>query len=73
MQSSSFRPLGGLGLSPKGDDFLFYGHVVGFESEWGYFTLRELENVNISGMVIERDSSFKPDRLSTWLSELNLQ
>lgn len=42
-----------------GDDFLFYGHVIGFESEWGYFSLTELESIEISGVRIERDTSFE--------------
>ena len=49
---------------PQGDDFLFFGYVIGFEGEWGYFTLRELESVNISGIVIERDLYFEPRRFS---------
>lgn len=55
-----------------GDDFLFFGHVIGFEAEWGYFTLRELEEVNIDGLVIERDGCFGPRKLSICLSHLNL-
>ena len=43
-----------------GDDFLFFGHVIGFESEWGYFTLRELEEVNVAGFMIQRDEMFEP-------------
>lgn len=42
------------------DDFLFYGHVIGFEAEWGSFTLRELEEVEISGLRVERDLGFEP-------------
>lgn len=41
------------------DDFLFFGHVIGFEAEWGYFSLSELESIEISGMRIERDTSFE--------------
>ncbi|MBX3295876.1 MAG: DUF2958 domain-containing protein [Acidobacteria bacterium] len=41
-------------------DFLFYGYVIGFESEWGYFTLRELEEVDVDGFQIERDILFEP-------------
>lgn len=44
----------------KGDDFLFYGYVIGFESEWGYFSLRELEEIKVSGFQIERDVFFEP-------------
>ena len=42
------------------EDFLFFGHVIGFESEWGYFTLRELEEVEVSGLRVERDLFFEP-------------
>src|SRR3984893_18217871 len=31
--------------SPEGDEFLFFGFVVGLESEFGYFLLSELEEV----------------------------
>lgn len=43
---------------PEGDDFLFYGYVIGLESEWGYFALSELEEVEVSGFEIERDIYF---------------
>lgn len=46
------------------DDFIFFGHVIGFESEWGYFTLRELEEVEVSGLGVERDLDFEPTRFS---------
>lgn len=45
-------------------DFMFYGYVIGFESEWGYFTLCELEEVDVSGFRIERDILFEPTPLS---------
>lgn len=44
---------------PNGDDFLFFGHVIGFESEWGYFSLSELESVEIGGVKVERDVYFE--------------
>ena len=44
----------------EADDFQFYGHVIGFESEWGYFRLRELEGVEVSGLRVERDLHFEP-------------
>ena len=58
---------------PDGNDFLFFGYVVGFEAEWGYFTLTELEHINIRGLVIERDRCLEPAKLSTLLSDLNLK
>lgn len=49
---------------PNGDDFLFYGYVIGFESEWGHFGLRELEEVEVDGFRIERDIFFEPTPFS---------
>src|SRR3990170_947200 len=43
----------------------FFGWVVGFEKELGYFSLTELENVKGPfGLGIERDMYFEPRRLS---------
>jgi len=40
---------------------VFFGLVIGFEKEWGYFSLEELENIKGPlGLHIERDTSFKP-------------
>jgi hypothetical protein len=58
---------------PEGDDFTFFGYVIGFEAEFGYFTLKELEEVKVKGIVIERDCYFEPSKLSACLSDLNLQ
>ncbi len=49
---------------PEHDDFTIFGYVIGFEAEWGYFTLRELKEVNIHDLVIEREESFEPCPLS---------
>jgi len=47
--------------SPEEDDFRFFGFVRGFESEWGYFMLSELEAARGPlGLPIERDLSFRP-------------
>lgn len=51
----------------EGDDFLFFGHVTGFESEWGYFSLSELEGVEIGGLKVERDIYFEQMLLSKCL------
>lgn len=45
-------------------DFLFFGYVIGVEREWGYFGLRELEEVEVSGFRIERDIFFAPTHFS---------
>lgn len=47
-----------------GED-LFYGFVIGFEKELGYFRLSELEGVGVElGIHVERDEHFQPTRLS---------
>jgi Protein of unknown function (DUF2958) len=46
-------------------DFLFFGFVVGLESEFGYFLLSELETVTTPlGLHVERDLSFREGRLT---------
>jgi len=41
-------------------NYLFFGLVIGFEKEWGYFTLEELLTVKWHGIPgIERDLYFK--------------
>lgn len=43
-------------------DYVFFGFVVGFEEEFGNFTLNELENINVNGLKVERDLHFKSGR-----------
>ena len=51
--------------SPEENDFLFFGFVVGFESEFGYFLLSELESVRTSfGLTVERDLAFREGKLT---------
>src|ERR1700680_3189787 len=45
-------------------DFVFFGWVYGDFPELGYFSLTELESVNVMGLGIERDLHFTPMRLS---------
>jgi hypothetical protein len=50
-------------------DFLFFGLVVGFEPELGYFSLNALKTAKeglrgIRALPIERDVWFEPQRLS---------
>lgn len=54
-----------------GED-IFFGLVVGFETELGYFSLKELEEVKVFGNVpaIERDLSFEPTPLEQIREEL---
>lgn len=42
----------------------FFGLVFGFETEWGYFSLKELESTNVHGLGIERDVYFTPTPIS---------
>ena len=39
-------------------DLLFFGLVDGFERELGYFSLKELEEIKVKGLGIERDKFF---------------
>ena len=41
------------------EDHVFFGYVVGFENEWGPFSLDEMQEVKVRGLVIERDLYFK--------------
>lgn len=44
----------------ESDTWLFFGLVIGLETEFGYFTLTELENIRgPGGLSIERDMYFK--------------
>jgi hypothetical protein len=49
-------------------DFLFFGLVIGFEPELGYFSLKELvsakQGIKGINLQIELDMCFKPCRLS---------
>jgi len=47
------------------DDYLFFGFVVGLESEFGYFLLSELESAtNRLGLHVELDLSFREGKLT---------
>ncbi len=48
----------------KDGDFFFFGFVVGFEEEWGYFTLSELRNIRIQLLTVERDLYFKSGKFA---------
>ena len=43
-----------------------FGLVRGFETEWGYFSVREMEELNRSRgfNAVERDERFEPTRAS---------
>ncbi len=59
--------------SRQGEDVLFFGFVVSPLGpdcdEWGYFTLAELESVQVYGLAIERDLWFKPTPMSEVLAK----
>lgn len=44
-------------------DYMFFGLVDGFEKELGYFTLKQLEEVKVRGLGVERDMHFGDDHL----------
>lgn len=50
--------------SPEENDFVFFGFVIGAEEEWGEFSLSELIACARSGLAIQRDVHFKPERFS---------
>lgn len=52
----------------SGDDFLFFGFVIGFEAELGYFILSELEEVDIHGVRVEQVEDFEPTPLEDCIS-----
>lgn len=48
----------------KEDKHTCYGYVVGFESELGYFSLKEIESIRGNlGLGVEMDMSFTPTSL----------
>ena len=50
----------------KADRSTCYGYVQGLDSEFGYFTLEELESIHGPlGLAIERDLSFTPTPFAT--------
>lgn len=54
---------------PEGNDFIFYGYVIGLEREWGHFTLKQLEEINFHGLTVERDFYFKQGKFSACLAQ----
>ncbi len=54
----------------RGQDFLFYGYVIGLDKEWGYFTLKQLEEINIEFLTVERDLYFKQESFTHCLGRL---
>ena len=52
------------------EDIIFFGLVQGHEVELGYFSLREMEEVRVSGLGIERDLYWEPRALSIVREEI---
>ena len=50
--------------SPEDEDFLFFGWVHSDSPELGYFSLNEMQAVQVMGLGIERDEQFTPKKLS---------
>lgn len=54
----------------RGDDYIFFGLVELIDNEWGYFSLKELEAIELPfGMRIERDKHFSKTKTSVILKE----
>jgi len=55
---------------PEEDDFRFFGYVCGFEDEWGYFVLSELQSARgPRRLPIERDLYFTPAPFSQVIAQ----
>ncbi len=66
------------GEETDNNDFLFFGYVIGFDAELGYFTLSQLETAKkglegLQALPIERDLYFTPCRLSEVKTQHNLE
>ena len=61
----------------EGDDFMFFGYVIGLEREWGYFTLNQLQEIDVHNLTVERDLYFRQESfslcLARWKRERNEQ
>lgn len=59
---------------PEGDDFIFFGFVIGPCPEWGYFALSELVSVRGAlGLPVERDLYFTPAPISEVLPRAGIE
>ena len=66
-----FNPYGGWrwyvteGERQDNGDWIFFGLVEGIETEWGYFTLSDLESIKTPfNLGIERDQHFEGRKVS---------
>ena len=72
LQVKFFHPMSNwtwYGVEFDPDNQVFFGFVQGFENEWGYFSLNELEEVNVKGLGIERDRYFEPTKFKDMFSD----
>lgn len=53
----------------KNGDFIFFGYVIGDFPEWGYFSLNELQGINVHGLTVERDLHFQPGKFKDVLAK----
>lgn len=65
MADDSYQPLSEIDLkNPQVQDVIFFGLVIGFEIELGYFTLSELQSAHGGlGLPLERDLYYEPKTL----------
>jgi hypothetical protein len=43
------------------------------DKEWGYFTLKQLEEINIQNLTVERDLYFKQESFSRCIERWKLE
>lgn len=58
---------------PDCDDFRFFGYIIGHDKEWGYFSLAELESINLHGLTVERDLYFKQGTFKDVLAAFRME
>lgn len=46
----------------KQEEQLAFGYVKGHENEWGYFSLKEFQEINDESLKIVRDENFTPTK-----------
>ena len=49
--------------NPKDREFFGYVDTGDYDSEWGYFSLDEMNSLNVKGLGMERDLYFKPQEI----------
>lgn len=64
------------GQEEEDGDYLFFGYVIGFDAELGYFTLKQLETAkeglsDLQALPIERDLYFASCRVSDIKEQYN--